>query len=128
MYLFHFFLITGLTKFKIDSARKHSKNGRPQKPNKPSAPMNRLPFNKVQHFIDFISQPQYVQDIAFGQRTLKLSTGQKVQIPDVIRTVIGSRIISSYQAFCDEVILLTTSINMGCFIKYFCVTCKAPKS
>lgn len=60
-------------------------------------------MDKVQHFISFISQPQFIQDVAFGERILKLTTGQKIHIPDVVRTLIGSRIISSYLAYCAEV-------------------------
>ena len=33
---------------------------------------------------------------------LRLSTGKKINIPDVVRTCIGSRIISSYFAYCKE--------------------------
>ncbi|XP_062614656.1 uncharacterized protein LOC134276418 [Saccostrea cucullata] len=93
-----------VTKYKIDVARDYSKKGGMAEPQKlpKSTKFSRLPQEQVQHFVDFISQPQYVQDVAFGERTLKLSTGQKIHIPDIVRTVIGSRIISSYTAYCEE--------------------------
>ena len=92
--------IPGLTKHKIDSARKYAVNT-PNQLDCTSA-VSKLPSDKVQHFVSFISQPHFIQDVAFGERTLKLSTGQKIYIPDVVRTVIGSRIISAYLAYCAE--------------------------
>lgn len=87
--------VPGLTKHKIDSARKYATVNIPVS--------SKLQMDKVQHFISFISQPQFIQDVAFGERILKLTTGQKIHIPDVVRTLIGSRIISSYLAYCAEV-------------------------
>ena len=95
---------TTLRKHKIDSARKYAVNT-PNQLDCTSA-VSKLPSDKVQHFVSFISQPHFIQDVAFGERTLKLSTGQKVYIPDVVRTVIGSQIISAYLmylAYCAEV-------------------------
>ena len=95
---------TTLRKHKIDSTRKYAVNT-PDQLDYTSA-VSKLPSDKVQHFVSFISQPHFIQDVAFGERTLKLSTGQKVYIPVVVRTVIGSQIISAYLmylAYCAEV-------------------------
>ncbi|VDI36911.1 Hypothetical predicted protein, partial [Mytilus galloprovincialis] len=94
--------IPGLTKHKIEAARKYGKVKETELLDQDHNMTAKLPIEKVQHFVSFVSQPQYVQDVAFGERILKLSTGQKIHIPDVVRTVIGSRIISSYKAYCSE--------------------------
>ena len=57
----------------------------------------------MDHFLDFISSPIYTQDVAFGTRKLKLSSGEHIEIPNVVRTVINSRMINLYQAYCREV-------------------------
>ena len=60
----------------------------------------RLDPAKTDHFLAFITQPSYLQDVAFGTKTLKLDSGEKLLIPAAIRTVIPSRIISQYQEHC----------------------------
>ena len=57
---------------------------------------------KVDHFIDFISQPHFLQDVAFGTRTVTLSTGKAMEIPNVIRTVTSTRLVNLYIAMCKE--------------------------
>ena len=49
-----------------------------------------------------ISRPEFVQDVAFGTKTLKLDSGEKIIIPAVIRIVIPSRIIRQYLDYCKE--------------------------
>ena len=44
-----------------------------------------------------------MQDLPFGQKTLKLSSGQLVEIPDVIRTMIPQRIACQYAQYCHEI-------------------------
>ncbi|CAF4734565.1 unnamed protein product, partial [Rotaria sp. Silwood2] len=39
-----------------------------------------------------------------GERKLKLSSGEKLVVPDVIRNIIPSRIVSQYLAYCKETI------------------------
>ena len=45
---------------------------------------------KVDHFINYISRPDLLQDVAFGTKTLKLDSGERIIIPAVIRTLIPS--------------------------------------
>jgi len=56
----------------------------------------------VDHFIEYISRPEFVQDVAFGTKALKLDLGEKIIIPAVIRTVIPSRIIRQYLDYFKE--------------------------
>ena len=62
----------------------------------------RLDTTLVDHFIDFINRPYFYQDVAFGTRKLKLNNGQEVVMPNVIRTVTRSTVISQYLMFCEE--------------------------
>lgn len=57
---------------------------------------------KVDHFIDFISQPHFLQDVAFGTTTLTLASGTEMEIPNVIRTVTLSTLVDLYLTICKE--------------------------
>lgn len=96
-------LIPGLSKFKIDTARKHAAEiGAGQPLPEQEIRRHRLDPVKVDHFLDFISTPTYLQDTAYGTRELKLDDGTKITIPNAIRTVIPGRIIRQYQSFCKS--------------------------
>ena len=47
----------------------------------------RLPMAKVDHFIDFVNRPYFYQDVAYGTRVIKLETGEKLTVPNVVRTL-----------------------------------------
>ena len=57
---------------------------------------------KVDHFIDFLSRPSVLQDVAYGTRTLKLESGESLEIPNMVRTVISSHLVRMYLNFCVE--------------------------
>ena len=81
----------------------------------PSITRSRRDPIKVDHFLDFISSPSYIQDVACGTKTLKLSNGEKMEIPNVVRTAISSRLIHLYHTYCMENILKVKP----CFILWF---------
>lgn len=96
-------LIPGLSTWCIDQARRHTAEtgaGQPV-PHKPIV-RTRLHPVKADHFIDFISSPTLLQDVAFGTKTLHLSTGEKLTIPATIRTTIPSRIVKMYKLHCTN--------------------------
>jgi len=96
-------LIPGITKWRIDEARKHAFQTKPgQHIEQPTLQRTRLDPVKVDHFLDFISSPSFLQDVAYGTKTLKLSSGEKVEIPGVVRTVISSRLVQLYLNYCAE--------------------------
>ena len=96
-------MIPGLTKWRIDEARKHAFKNKPGQPiEPPTLQRTRLDPAKVDHFLDFISSPSFLQDVAYGTRNLKLSTGEKIEIPSVVRTVISSRLVQLYLKYCTE--------------------------
>lgn len=62
----------------------------------------RLDPVKVDHFLDFISSPSFLQDVAYGTKTLRLSDGETIEIPNGVRTVVASRLTHLYQSYCSE--------------------------
>lgn len=78
--------------------------GRGTTPEKERSPIKRYTDEQLAHFIAFIQSPHITTDIPFGERKLKLSSGEKVTVPDVIRNIIPSRIVAQYLAYCEETI------------------------
>ncbi|XP_062609789.1 uncharacterized protein LOC134271605 [Saccostrea cucullata] len=96
-------LIPSLTQSKIDAARKHaSVIGPGQMLNPPKIYRVRLTRPKLLHFIEYVSMPSVSQVLGFGATQLHLSSGEKVQIPKVIRNAVSARIIANYQEYCKE--------------------------
>ena len=62
----------------------------------------RVDPRQLDHFLSYITSPHLVQDLPFGQKTLKLSSGQLVEVPNVIRTMIPQRIVRQYTQYCKE--------------------------
>ena len=62
----------------------------------------RVTRDQLDHFLEFITSPHLVQDLPFGEKTLVLSTGESVVVPNVIRTMIPQRIVQQYKHFCEE--------------------------
>lgn len=96
-------MIPGLSKWRIDQARQHATEaGKGQPVPEITRYRARIDYEKVDHFVEYISRPEFIQDVAFGTKTLKLDSGERIVIPAVVRTVIPSRIISQYLAYCEE--------------------------
>ncbi|KAK3747904.1 hypothetical protein QZH41_010207, partial [Actinostola sp. cb2023] len=96
-------MIPGLSKWRIDQARQHAiQTGKGQPILENPIFRTRIDSAKVDHFLDFISRPDLLQDVAFGTKTLKLDSGEHIIIPAVIRTLIPSRIIEQYTAHCKQ--------------------------
>lgn len=63
-------MIEGLTSYRIDNARKHSATHGPGTyVAPPKISRVRLSKGKIQHFIEFISAPCYLQSVGFGSNT-----------------------------------------------------------
>ena len=97
-------IIPGLSIWAIDEARKHVAKVGIGKPVPRIEPISRsrLDLTKVDHFLDFISRPNFLQDVAYGAKSLKLSSGDTIEIPNVVRTVIVSRLVDLYRRYCQE--------------------------
>ena len=62
----------------------------------------RIDIKQLDHFISFITSPHLVQDLPFGQRHLKLSSGEVIDVPNVIRKWLPQRIVRQYTQYCQE--------------------------
>lgn len=92
-----------LTKWQIKKARLHAKVKGPGKEvEKIKQNRIRVDRTKLDHFIDFANRPYFYQDVAFGTRKLKLDSGSKLTMPNVIRNVTRSTLISQYVQYCEE--------------------------
>ena len=57
---------------------------------------------QLDHFLDFITSAHIVQDLPFGQKTLKFSTKEEIGMLNLTRTLIPERIVQQYNVFCRE--------------------------
>ena len=62
----------------------------------------RIDMVKLDHFLTFVDGPYFYQDVAYGQRTLKLESGERLTMPNIIRTVTRSTMIAQYLPFCKD--------------------------
>ena len=62
----------------------------------------RLDMAKVDHFLNFINRPYFYQDVSYGTRKVKLDTGETVTMPNVVRVVTRSTMITQYIHHCSE--------------------------
>ena len=96
-------LIPGLSPHKVSIARKHAmEHGRGMPVSPQHTPRMKLDIQKLDHFLTFITSGHVVQDLPFGEKILKLSTGETLRVPNVIRTMIPERIILQYEQYCIE--------------------------
>ena len=97
-------MIPGLSVHKIDSAREYARILRAGHVlNARKICRMRLTKCQVQHFIEFTVNSIYFSIVSFGQTVLKLWSNEKIIVPKVIRDIINTRIISTYDKYCKEV-------------------------
>ena len=77
--------ISGLTQFRYTVANMHQ----PQHGTEASVPCQstvrfRVDEAQLDHSLQFITSPHIVQDLPFGQKSLQLSNGNEVEVPNVI--------------------------------------------
>ena len=78
-------MVPGLATWRIDQAKKHSAVvGKGVSEEREPVVRSRMDGEKVDHFLDFLSSPQYLQDVAYGTRKLKMSTGESIEVPDFV--------------------------------------------
>lgn len=96
--------IPGLTRYRFSVANLHHLQfGRGAAvPSQPPISRIRISMKQLDHFLCFICSPHLVQDLPFGTKNLKLSSGQVIEVPNVIRTMIPQRIVCQYQRYCEE--------------------------
>ena len=95
--------LPGLTRYRFKIARHHRiLHGRGSVVSTVSSRRMYVSPKQLDHFLDFITSAHIVQDLPFGEKTLKLSTKEEIAVPNVIRTLIPERIVQHYNAFCRE--------------------------
>jgi len=57
---------------------------------------------KLDHFLTFITSGQVIQDLPFGEKTLKLSNSTKITVRNVLRTLIPEQVVQQYTTYCQE--------------------------
>lgn len=98
-------IFPNITKYQIDKARKHAFvfgpgaviRTEPTKHNR-----QRMDISKISHAIEFFSDPSFLQIVFYGTRDLKLDSGEILTIPEVIRTMMHSNLVSLYTSYCTE--------------------------
>ncbi|VDI16834.1 Hypothetical predicted protein [Mytilus galloprovincialis] len=96
-------LIPGLTRYRYYMSRHHEESegcGMPilVKDTK----RQKIDEGTLENFIDFITSSHIVKDLPFGEKTLKLSTGEIIKTPNVIRAIAPSSIVRQYKQYCEE--------------------------
>ena len=58
---------------------------------------------KFDHFLSFITSTHIIQDLPFGEKTLKLSTNTEIKVPNVVRSLIPEHIVLQFLSYCSDV-------------------------
>ena len=97
------YYIPGLTQYRFKMATQNSlQHGRGTLPTRPKSLRMRVESKQLDHFLTYITSPHVIQDLTFGQRHLRLSSGKILETPNVIRTMISNRLVKQYQSYCEE--------------------------
>lgn len=95
--------IPDITPYRYKIAKQHALlHGRGCPLPKPTQRRMRVPPEMVDHFISFITSQHIIQDLPFGQKRLKLSSGKVLIVPNVIGNMVPERLVQQYQAYCNE--------------------------
>ncbi|CAC5393144.1 unnamed protein product [Mytilus coruscus] len=97
-------LMPWISQYAVDTARQHAvKHGKGVPlPNKEKFTRQRIDKGKLDHALDFFFDPTFHQVSSFGTKELKLSSGEVLQIPEVVRTACHSSIVDTYMSYCKE--------------------------
>ena len=58
---------------------------------------------KLDHFLAFITSTHIIQDLPFGEKTLKLSSNAEIKVPNVVRSLMPEQIVLQYLGYCKDV-------------------------
>ncbi|CAC5365693.1 unnamed protein product [Mytilus coruscus] len=92
--------LPGLTEYRYYVAQKHSiLYGCAIPPSETCKTRNKMDLEKLSNFI---TSSHIIKDLPFGERHLKLSSGEVMDAPNIIRCMGPAAIIQQYQAYCEE--------------------------
>ena len=95
--------IPELTRYKFTAARKHAlQEEHGKQVVQPSQHREKLTNQQISHFLDFIMSPTIMTDAPYGIMNLKLSSGDKMEVPKIILNSVRSRVIDQYLQYCKE--------------------------
>ena len=70
--------------------------------NESHVPHYRVVPEKLDHFLDFVTSSPVIQDLPFGTKSFKLSSGEVFDIPTVIRVMAPTHVVQQYHQYCKE--------------------------
>jgi hypothetical protein len=80
-----------VTKWQINQARTHARlHGPGTIQDTKKSHRVRVDAAKLDHFIDFINRSQFYQDVAYRVRELKLESGERIEMPNIVRIITRS--------------------------------------
>jgi hypothetical protein len=95
--------IPDLSSWSFTRAREHADfGGKGTTVDTAREPTIRYDDEQIAHFVEFITSPHISTDLPFGQKILKLSTGEQIEIPNVIPNMIPTKIIDQYLCYSAE--------------------------
>ncbi|XP_052098404.1 uncharacterized protein LOC127733128 isoform X2 [Mytilus californianus] len=96
-------MIPDLTKYRFYAAKQHSdKVGCGLPVSREKLTRNKIDIAELEHFIDFIISSDVVKDLPFGMKTMKLTSGEIVNVPNLISSLAPSSLVNQYIQFCDS--------------------------
>ena len=75
---------------------------------------------KLDHFLSFITGTHIVQDLPFGEKTLKLSSNVEIKVPNVVRSLIPEQIVLQYLGYCKDMDFTPMSRSTLCKVLSVC--------
>ena len=70
--------------------------------NESQVPRYRVAPEKLDHFLDFATSSHVIQDLPYGTKSFKLSSGEVLDIPNVIRVMAPTHVVQQYHQYCKE--------------------------
>ena len=104
-----------MSKWRYYAARNHSNSdgcGAPVVPQKISR--KKINDGQLEHFIDFITSSNVIKDLPYGMKTMKLVSGEIIEVPNLIRCLAPSSIVEQYSQYCEDEGLTHLGIFMKC--------------
>ena len=93
----------GVSRYLVDASRKHAKeSGIGMLLETKPIFRDRLDKNLIDGFLEFVTQDEYLQDVAYGDRTIKITKDISIVMPNVIRKASHTKIIDDYKLFYGE--------------------------
>ena len=85
--------IPNLSRYRFTVARKHIlAHGRGVPDISQRRTRMAVPQAKLDHFLDFITSPLIIQDLPFGEKSIKLSSKEVITVPNVVCLMIPESI------------------------------------